>query len=310
MANPLPPLNALRAFETIARHLSFSRAAAELHVTPAALSHQIRGLEEHLGTALFHRRTRAIELTEAGRLLYPGLHAGFESVREAVARLGRTRTDRVLVISATPGLTAKWLVPRLWRFLGAHPGIDARISASLGLADFVTDDVDVAIRLSNGVHPDLHVERLFDDAVLPVCSPRLVEAGLRQIGDLGRFTLIHYDVALSAHTPPLWPDWLRVAGASDVDPNRGLRFNVVDHALDAAVAGAGVSLSFKLIASDDVHSGRLVIPFGPELPLQYGYHFVCPKEHETRPTVRAFRDWLVAEIAETKSRWAAVRMGG
>ena len=309
MANPLPPLNALRAFEVIARHLSFSRAAAELHVTPAALSHQIRGLEEQLGTSLFHRRTRAIELTESGRLLYPGLHAGFESVREAVARLGRTRTDRVLVISATPGLTAKWLVPRLWRFLSAHPGIDARISASLGLADFVTDDVDVAIRLGNGVHPELHVERLFDDAVLPVCSPRLVEAGLRQIGDLARFTLIHYDVALAAHAPPLWPDWLKVAGAKDVDPERGLRFNVVDHALDAAVAGAGVSLSFKLIASDDVHSGRLVIPFGPELPLHYAYHFVCPKEHEMRPTVRAFRDWLVAEIAETKSRWAATGMG-
>ena len=127
----LPPLNALRAFEAIARHLSFAKAAEELHVTPAALSHQIRTLEDQLGVTLFHRRTRAIDLTEAGRLIYPGVHAGFENLRDAIARLDRARDDRFLVISATPGLTAKWLVPRLWRFLSAHPEIDARVSSYL-----------------------------------------------------------------------------------------------------------------------------------------------------------------------------------
>src|ERR1044071_8515131 len=127
-AQPLLPLNALRAFEAIARHMSFARAAEELHVTPAALSHQIRGLEGQLGLMLFTRRTRAIELTEAGRTLYPGLHAGFESVRGAVARLDRERSANILVISATVGLAAKWLVPRLWRFLHANPEIDARVS--------------------------------------------------------------------------------------------------------------------------------------------------------------------------------------
>ncbi len=172
---PLLPLNALRAFEAIARHMSFARAAEELHVTPAALSHQIRGLEEQLGLPLFTRRTRSIELTEAGRTLYPGLHAGFESVRGAVARLDRARDGNILVISATLGLVAKWLMPRLWRFLHAHPDIDARIAASMKLADFGSDGVDVAIRLSHGDHPDLYVEKLFDDSVLPVCSPRLVE---------------------------------------------------------------------------------------------------------------------------------------
>ncbi|MCC2627456.1 MAG: gcvA 2 [Thermomicrobiales bacterium] len=307
MSHPLPPLNALRSFEAIARHLSFAKAAEELHVTPAALSHQIRGLEEQLGLALFHRRTRAIELTDAGRLLYPGLHAGFESVRDAVGRLDRAREDRVLVISATPGLTAKWLVPRLWRFMAAHPDIDARISASLRYADFIADDVDVAIRLSNGVHSDLHVEKLFDDSVLPVCSPQLVESGLRRLDDLSRFTLIHYDIPLSSPSPPLWADWLKVAGVLGVDPTRGLRFNVSDHALDAAVAGAGVSLSYKLIASDDVRSGRLVIPFGPELPItERAYHFVCLKGQETRPNVRAFRDWLFSEMDHTVAQWAAL----
>ena len=306
MPQPLPPLNALRAFEAIARHLSFAKAADELHVTPAALSHQIRGLEEQLGLALFNRRTRSIELTDAGRTLYPGLHAGLESVRGAVAQLDRARAGNILVISATPGLVAKWLMPRLWRFLHAHPDIDARIAASMNLADFGGDGVDVAIRLSKGDHPDLSVEKLFDDSVLPVCSPRLVEQGLKGVEDLARFTLIHYDIPMSMRAPPLWADWLGVAGARNVDATRGLRVNVADHALDAAVAGAGVSLSFKLIASDDVHSGRLVTPFGPELPLAFGYHFVCPKGHEARPNVRAFRDWLFAEMAETKGRWAAM----
>lgn len=302
---PLPPLNALRAFEVIARHLSFAKAAEELHVTPAALSHQIRALEEQLGLALFHRRTRAIELTEAGRLIYPGLHAGFESVKRAIAQLDRDHAGRILVISATPGLTAKWLMPRLWRFLHAHPEIDARIAASMELADFAADGVDVAIRLSKHLEPGLHVEKLFDDSMLPVCSPRLVEQGLRSPADLARFTLIHYDIAMSMRAPPGWADWLAIAGVDGIDAARGLKVNVADHALDAAVAGAGVSLSFKLIASDDVHSGRLVCPFGPELPLPSAYHFVCPKGHETRPKVRAFRDWLFKEMEETKAKWAA-----
>ena len=302
MSPPLPPLNALRAFEAIARHLSFAKAADELHVTPAALSHQIRAFEEQLGLPLFHRRTRAIELTDAGRLIYPGLHAGFESVRGAMAQLDRSRDGNVLVISATPGLVAKWLMPRLWRFLHAHPDIDARVSASLKIADFAAEGVDVAIRLSKENHPELYAERLFNDSVLPVCSPRLVEQGLRSPADLPRFPLIHYDIPTSMHAPPLWADWFAVAGLQG-DATRGLKVNVADHALDAAVAGAGVSLSFKLIASDDVHSGRLVTPFGPELPLASGYNFVCPKGHEKRPNVRAFRDWLFAEMEETKGKW-------
>ncbi|HWP16366.1 MAG TPA: transcriptional regulator GcvA [Xanthobacteraceae bacterium] len=302
---PLLPLNALRAFEAIARHMSFARAADELHVTPAALSHQIRGLEEQLGLPLFTRRTRAIELTEAGRTLYPGLHAGFESVRGAVARLDRERSANILVISATVGFTSKWLMPRLWRFLHAHPEIDARVAATMKLADFAADGVDVAIRMSTGDHPDLHVEKLSDDSMLPVCSPRLVEQGLRTVGDLAHFPLIHHDIPMLMRAPPRWADWLAATGASGIDATRGLRVNVADHALDAAVAGAGVSLSFKLIASDDVHAGRLVSPFGPELPLSVGYYFVCPKGHETRANVRAFHDWLYAEMDETKRRWAA-----
>jgi LysR family glycine cleavage system transcriptional activator len=311
VTQPVLPLNALRAFEAIARHLSFAKAAEELHVTPAALSHQIRALEEQLGLELFHRRTRAIELTDAGRLIYPGLQSGFDSVRNAMRQLQRARDRNVLVISATPGLVAKWLMPRLWRFLHAHPDIDARVSATLKLADFSSDGVDVAIRRMNeDAHPHLHAEKLFADSVLPVCSPRLVEAGLKSPADLERFPLIHYDIPTSMTAPPLWADWLAVAGVRGIDAIRGLRLNVADHALDAAVSGAGVSLALKLIASDDVHAGRLVAPFGPELPLLSGYTFVCPKGHETRSNVRAFRDWLFAEMAETKAKWAALGASG
>ena len=174
------------------------------------------------------------------------------------------------------------------------------------VVDFSADGVDVAIRLSKHIARDLHDEKLFEDSMLPVCAPRLVEQGLRSAADLARFPLIHYDFATSMHTPPVWADWFPLAGLKGADLTRGLRVNAADHALDAAVAGAGVVLSHKLIASDDVHSGRLVAPFGPELPLTSAYHFVCPKGHETRPNVRAFRDWLFAEMEETKERWAAI----
>ena len=304
MRRPLPPLNALRAFEATARHASFSKAAEELHVTPAALSHQIRGLEELLGLRLFHRRARAIELTEAARLMYPGIRSGFESLRVAVEQLDRARQDRILVVSASPGLTAKWLVPRIYRFLAQYPNIDTRISASTAFASFATDGVDVGIRLSSGAHPELYVEKLADECLLPLCSPRLLQGDqpLRSPGDLPRFPLIQIDLP---GLVPTWDDWLRAAGITGVDTTRGLRLNVADHALDAASEGAGVVLGYKLVASHDIGLGRLVVPFGPELPLAgRAYHFVCARGQEKRPSIKAFRDWLFAEIADTQARMA------
>ena len=307
MRRPLPPLNALKAFEATARHLSFSKAAEELHVTPAALSHQIRGLEDLLALKLFHRKARAIELTAAARLMYPGVRSGFESLRTAVEQLDRAKQDRILVVSASPGLTAKWLVPRIYRFLEQHPDIDTRISSSVGFSNFTTDGVDVGIRLSSGQHPDLHVEKLADECMLPLCSPRLLEGEhpLRSPHDLPRFPLIQIDLP---GLVPTWDDWLGAVGIAGIDTTRGLRLNVADHALDAASEGAGVVLGYKLVASRDIGLGRLVSPFGPELPLPGRcYHFVCAKGQEARPTVKAFRDWLFAEIEDT---FAALRQGG
>ncbi len=299
MRRPLPPLNALRAFEATARHLSFSKAAEELHVTPAALSHQIRGLEDLLGLKLFIRRARSIELTEAARLIHPGIRTGFESLRVAIDQLDQGRKDRVLVVSSTPGLTAKWLVPRLYRFLTKHPDIDTRITASVGYANFITDGVDIGIRLTSGAHPDLYVEKLSDEWLLPLCSPRLLEADppLRSPADLPRFNLIQIDLP---GVVPTWEDWMQMAGIEGIDTRRGLRLNVADHALDAASEGAGVVLGYKVVASHDIGLGRLVAPFGPEIPVPgRSYFFVCPKGDEKRPAIKAFRDWVFAEIQET-----------
>jgi len=306
---PLPPLNALRAFEATARHLSFSKAADELHVTPAALSHQIRGLEDLLGLKLFVRRARSIELTEAARLIHPGIRTGFESMRVAIDQLDQDRRDRVLVVSSTPGLTAKWLVPRLYRFLEKHPDIDTRITASVGYANFTSDGVDIGIRLTSGAHPDLYVEKLSDEWLLPLCSPRLLEADppLLRPADLPRFNLIQIDLP---GVVPTWADWMELAGIDGIDTRRGLRLNVADHALDAASEGAGVVLGYKLVASHDIGLGRLVAPFGPEIPLPgRSYFFVCPKGQEKRPAIKAFRDWVFAEIGETHALLKRVTEG-
>ncbi len=304
MHSPMPPLTALRAFEAAARHLSLTRAAAELHVTAGALSHQIRGLEELLGVKLFERRVRAIALTPSGKLLYPGLQTGFAQIREAVAGLAPDpqRGDRVLVISAPPGFTAKWLVPRLHRFATQNPEIDVRVSSSAAYADFTADGIDVAVRnlpIDAKPDPGLVVEKLIEVSVVPVCSPRLVAAHgpFGQPAALKRVPLIHDDTL--AHLPayPTWATWFKAAAVGGVDISRGLRFNSTDHALDAASEGAGVLLAHDLPAYDDLRTGRLVIPAPPALVTGRGYHFVCPRDRSKRPHVQAFRAWLRHELA-------------
>jgi LysR family glycine cleavage system transcriptional activator len=295
----MPPMSALRAFEAAARHLSLTRASEELHVTPAALSHQVRGLEDLLGLPLFLRKPRGIELTDAGRLLYPGLHTGFSQIRQAVAALETVQSDRVLVVSAPPGFTAKWLVPRLYRFVAAEPEIDARITASYGFANFTTDGVDVAVRnLAIGAphDPDLVVELLFHLRLFPVCSPRFAaEAKLQTPSDLARVALIHDESLAGRAQLPNWARWLSDARVEGVDLTRGLRFTSADHAIDATVEGAGVLLAHNVLAFDDLRTGRLIAPFDLTIDTGRGFHFVCPRGSESRPKVRAFRDWLQAE---------------
>ena len=174
MSIRLPPLNSLRAFEAAARHLSFAQAAQELNVTPAALSHQIKSLEAFLGTRLFDRRTRAVELTAAGAAIYPGLHAAFGQIRQALSTLETLASDSVLVVSSPPGFTAKWLAPRVYRFMAGNPEIDVRIASNQARANFTTDGVDVAIRNSLGPPSGLYYEKLADVRYIVVASPAFV----------------------------------------------------------------------------------------------------------------------------------------
>jgi len=297
-----PPLNALRAFEAAARHLSLTKAAAELNVSPGAISHQIRGLEALLGVALFERRVRAVVLTASGEQLYPGLQTGFLHIRQAVSGLQQVDNERVLVVSTSPGLTAKWLAARLYRFAGAHPEIDTRISSTLNNANFLTDGVDLAIRhMPDDPPPDpaLDTEKLISLSLVPVCSPKLIES----LGPfdkpelLAHAPLIHDDTFVPRVRVPTWTDWFAAAGLARVEIARGLSFNSAEHALDAASEGAGVLLVTNILAYDLVRSGRLVIALPFALPSGRAYHLVRPRRARERPQVRAFIDWLKGEFA-------------
>ncbi len=306
MPRLLPPLNALRAFEATARHLSFAKAANELSVTPAALSHQIRGLEEFLDQRLFERRTRSIALTPAGASLYPGLHAAFLQIRQSVDLLDRDPGEKILVVSAPPGFTAKWLAPRLYRFLMANPEIETRISASKDLANFASDGVDVAVRNARGPQAGLSVRSLMGIHITPVASPRLIaELGIRTPADLRGAPLIHDDMLGALAGMPTWAEWLDAAGVKGVDLGRGLRFNSPEHAIEAAAEGAGVLLAQRELAHDDLRSGRLVAPFDLVLKTERTFQLVCPEGRENRTKIRAFSDWLDTEITRMQAEIAA-----
>lgn len=295
------PLNALRAFEAAARHLSFAKAAGELHVTPGALSHIIRGLEAKLGARLFERRVRAIALTPTGKLLYPGLQLGFRQIRDAVEGIGAVGQDNVLVVSTPPGFTAKWLAPRLYKFAQANSDLDVRVSSGVAPANFVADGVDVAVRnLPNDAlaAPELIAERLAALTLIPVCSPGVMQSfAARSLAQMIRHVpLIHDESLLGRADVPGWPEWLSAAGLAGADLDRGLRFSSADHALDAAIEGAGLLLAHAMLAHDDLRTGRLVCPFGPELTTGRGYYFVCPAARQTASKIERFRLWLRQEI--------------
>jgi LysR family glycine cleavage system transcriptional activator len=295
MSDRLPPLTALRAFEAAARHLSFSRAAAELAVTPAALSFQIKALEDHLGHPLFRRLTRAVELTEAGRALAPGLSEGFGTLARAWSAARRATAPRGLSVTAGPAFTARWLAPRLFGFARLHPGIELRFHATLRLADFARDEVDVAIRYAESVDPALYAEALLDDWVTPMMTPALAPR-FPTPESLAAAPLLHQDDAALARSPADWPAWFRAAGVAG-QPHAGTRFSQADHAVDAALSGAGVILGRHSIAHGALAAGQLVAPFPLALRTRARFWFVCAKGTESRPQVRAFRDWLLSEIA-------------
>jgi LysR family transcriptional regulator, glycine cleavage system transcriptional activator len=296
MARHLPPLNALRAFEAAARHLSFTKAARELHVTQAAVSHQIKGLEEYLGVPLFHRHRKAVLLTEAGQLCLPGLRDGFDRLAAAVDSIRNLDNANVLTVTTSPSLAAKWLVPRLDQFRKAHPEFEVRIDASTNLVDFERENVDIGIRYGGGSYPGLESELLFEIEVFPVCSPRLCKGRhpLRSPQDLKWHTLLHTEWRARGEEPD-WRMWLLAAGAPDVDWSRGPQFNDVTVAIQAAIEGHGVALGRGALVAADLKASRLVRPFRLSVAGRFRYYLVYPAAALKRPKVAAFRDWLLAE---------------
>jgi LysR family glycine cleavage system transcriptional activator len=297
MNRRLPPLNALRAFEASARHLSFARAADELGVTASAISHQVKQLEEILGTALFVRMTRKIALTEPARSCLPLLTEAFDQMAEAVARFGGENRSRVLTVSVGPSFAAKWLVPNIESFSKKHPDIDVRISANHDLVDFRSDDVDIAIRFGAGNYPGLKIETLFMEQYAPLCSPELLTGphALRDPADLVHHVLLHDDSAHLDGPGPDWRMWLKLMDIDKIASDRGPRFSYGDHALQAAIEGQGVLLGRLCLAQADIEAGRLVSPFSKSLPANLGYFLVRPKGRRDRNIVAAFRDWILKE---------------
>ena len=292
----LPPLNALRAFEAAARHLSFTKAAGELNVTQAAISHQIRALEDWLGMPLFRRQNRALLLTDAGQAYLPPMREAFDLMQQATTRLHQRDRSGALNVSTFTSFAAKWLMPRLGRFTASHPEIEIRLGINDTLLDFGSDDVDVGVRYGRGDWRGVHKELLMTEEVFVVCSPKLLEGEhpLREPSDLRHHTLLHDDL------PEDWSTWLDAAGADDAVKVRArgdLVFNHSEMVLQAAVEGLGVALGRSALVADDLAAGRLVKPFDLQLPTQSAYYVVHSENAGDRPKIKAFSDWLHEEAA-------------
>ena len=301
----LPSLNSLRAFEAAGRLGSFSAAAEELHVTPAAVGHQVKALESHLGADLFVRLNRRVELTEAGQALLPALSDAFERLADGVEAFYQRNAARPLTVSVEPSLGAKWLLRRLDHFRERHPGIEIRIDATARVVDFAREQVDMAIRYGAGAYPGMRVDCLFEEQVYPVCSPALLEGAhpLRTPSDLRHHTLLRTVWNPNYPTWPDWEMWLKAAGLDDIEGSKGPQFsgNPETLSLQAAIEGQGVVLASSVLAADDLKSGRLVKPFDVSFPVDFCYYLVCPEAVAEAPKISAFREWLLEEASATKS---------
>ncbi|MCC7272124.1 MAG: transcriptional regulator GcvA [Alphaproteobacteria bacterium] len=289
----LPTTAALRAFQAAAHALSFTRAAAELGHTQGAISHQIRELEQRLAVRLFERGPRGLALTDPGRIYLGFVEDALDRLREGEAAVGRRRRGSVLTVSVSPNFATKWLVPRLGGFLASHPDIDLRLGASTRHVDFRTSDIDLAVRHGTGDWPDLHVVRLCEEEIFPVCSPALLAGHDPPAGpaDLPRLMLLH------DREPRVWQDWLARVGAPIAEPPRGPVFDQTSLAIDAAISGQGVALARSALAALDLLAGRLVRPVPQAVPAAYAYWIVGPPRVARLPAIRRFRGWLLAQAA-------------
>jgi LysR family glycine cleavage system transcriptional activator len=294
-----PPLKAVRYFEAAARHLSFSKAAEELNVTHSAISHQIKALEEWVGQPLFDRTGRALRLTEGGRQFLPPVRSAFQQLADAAQDLRQLCHGGPLTVSVLPSLASKWLVPRLFDFRARHPEIEVRISATERVEQIGQGGIDIAIRYGRGKWPNVDSELLLKDDLFPIVSPLLLsgEQPLKEPRDLANFTLLS-DTTWQAAQFDFWQQWLEHAGVTGLELKAGgFSFNYSNLLIQAAIDGLGVALGNTMLASDDLRAGRLVKPFDISVPLDTGYYVVYVRDALKRPKIKAFRDWVMDQVA-------------
>jgi len=297
----LPPLTALRAFEVVARRLSFARAAEELHVTKAAVAQQVRLLEQEIGAPLVERSGQGLALTESGAAGAPGMTEGFSALARAVRAMRETKGRRFLVINASASFAATWLVGRIGRFKALHPEIDVLLDANPMEDSLDSSTADALVRWGAGDFPGLATTLLFKEDVFPVCAPALIDGDnpLRSPQDLGRHMLLHLEWNPAFPSWPTWSDWLKAAGAREVESRHGVWFNNMAMAIRAAAQGQGVALSSFAIAADELAAGRLVAPFSTSVQTPFGYYFLCRPEEAGKPRIKALREFLVEEAARS-----------
>ena len=291
MVRRLPPLSALQSFEAASRMLSFSRAAEELNVTPAAVSHQIRMLELRLGISLFRRENNRIVLTDRGQALLPTVRQALQMLAGATEEASGRDVSRVVNLSVLPTFAVRWLISRLKAFRSRHPSIEIRLSTTYRPVDFASEDYDAAVRYGTGDWPGLRSWTLFNEEVVAVCNPRLLEGrSLRRPGDLAGFTLLHSETCADN-----WRLWLEAAGEGGVDPEAGMHFDSCLLTLEAAHAGLGFAAANRAYVAEDLAAGRLVAPFEFTLTKNLGWHFVCPKPLAAQGKLTALRGWMLGE---------------
>jgi DNA-binding transcriptional LysR family regulator len=311
----LPPLDLLRGFEAAARHLSFTRAAAELYLTQSAVSRQIQALEDFVGVALFERRHKALGLTEAGQAYYRVVAPMLHGLREATRRLRESRTGHVLTVTTTISFASLWLVARLARWRKAHPDVDVRISASHEVVDMERDGIDLAIR-------DCPLDRappgsvyLVGEHIAAVCSPGYARQARAERRPLARPEDLRHHVLLNLHDPTgrlpwlSWAAWLEAAGVEELSPAGSLTFDQYDQVLQAALHGQGIALGRMTLARQHIRGKRLVALFGRQQQLARGFHAVFAAGARERPEVRAFVEWLREEIRREPEAGPAPRRG-
>jgi LysR family glycine cleavage system transcriptional activator len=291
MLKRLPPLNSLKAFESAARHLSFTKAADELFVTQAAVSHQIKSLESFLSMKLFHRKNRSLLLTEEGQSYFHDLRDIFVHLQEATQRLVALGTKGAITIATPPSFASQWLVPRLHQFSAQHSDIDVRIKAVDADEGFLDDSVDIAVFYGRGSWSGLASTKLLSEYLTPMCSPRLLERGkpLGSLEDLSQHTLLHDNTRIA------WKNWLSAFGIKNINVNQGPIFSHTMLVLQAACIGQGVALSDTVLAKPEIESGRLICPFNEKIESKLSHYLVCKESQVEQSKIKVFSEWMLSQ---------------